>query len=175
MAKPPRKPPRAKAKVEAEPATPAPKPARKRPSTGNPRGRPAFKPSAVQKDQVELLAAVGTPYPIIAEELGISEDTLTRHFRVELDRGLARINARIGGGIASQALRGDGPSQRFWMKTRGGWKEGLQLEHSGPDGAPIQTSESFRPEDFSHLSIEKRKQLRRLLAEAEAGAVDAKE
>jgi hypothetical protein len=63
-------------------------------------GNPPFEPTAEQRKLVESHAAVGTPHELIAELIinpatnePISSDTLTRHFRKQLDQGLAKMNS----------------------------------------------------------------------------------
>jgi hypothetical protein len=141
-----------------------------RPGRGGGRiGNPPFVATDDQRASVEQLAAVGTPHWLIAEELRISEDTLTRHFGPELERGLMRINARIGSQVAKAALEGDKASRFFWLKTRGGWKERTVLEHTGENGAPIKHEVS--PEwDLSGLSRADLKALKELSQKARPDA-----
>lgn len=168
-------------KVQIAPSAPKPRSDRR----GTPKGKgvvaqnggrignPPFEPTAEQAKIVETHAAVGTPQWLVAEELGVSEDTLQRHFRKELDRGLLRINARIGAQIAKQALAGCRTSQIFWMKTRGGYKSAATLELGGIGGAPIQHAVSADV-DFSRLSREEKRALEALMIKAEAAGDDAK-
>jgi hypothetical protein len=103
-------------------------------------GQPPFKATDKQRELVLSHAACGTPRHIIADEIGISEDTLTRHFRKELDDGLPRANARLGGVLFKAAEKGDMRALEQWFDRRGGaeWKKKTALEHSGPNGAPIE-------------------------------------
>lgn len=141
-----------------------------RPGRGGGRiGNPPFVATDEQRATIEQLSAVGTPHWLIAEELRISEDTLTRHFPHELERGLMRINARIGSQVAKAALEGDKASRFFWLKTRGGWKERTVLEHTGENGAPIKHEVS--PEwDLNGLSRADLKELKKLSQKARPDA-----
>lgn len=132
-------------------------------------GNPPHEPTRENRRIVETHAAVGTPHWLIAEELNLSEDTLERHYRSELDRGLLKINARIGGRLAKAALDGCKTRQIFWMKTRAGWKDTSRLEHSGPNGAPIPHSAPIEA-DFSKLSREEKRTLEQLLSKAAEAA-----
>ena len=53
-------------------------------------GRPSFKPTATQRRSVEQMVSVGESHLTIARALGIDDDTLRKHFRTELDFGLAK-------------------------------------------------------------------------------------
>jgi hypothetical protein len=103
-------------------------------------GNPPFVPTDEQRAIVRTHAACGTPHWLIAE-VGftppISVDTLTRHFRNELDTGLLQVNSRMASLIAKQGLGGCRTSQRLWMTTRGGWSVKSTQEFTGPDGGPI--------------------------------------
>jgi hypothetical protein len=97
---------------------------------------------------VEHHAAIGTPHDQIAKLLMLSRNTLKRHYREELDLGLARAAAVVGGTLFAEAKRGNITAAIFWMKTRGGWRETAKFEHGGIDGKPIEV----RQLDASRLS-----------------------
>lgn len=100
-------------------------------------GQQPFEATDEQRSKVKMLVAVGTPQEIIAQMLGFSVDTLTRHFRHELDIGKAEANARIAGVLFNKAMKGDTTAAIFWMKTQGRWSEKVDMQHSGPDGGAI--------------------------------------
>lgn len=62
----------------------------------------------------------------VAAALGIEEKCLRRHYRDELDVGLAEANTAVAGNLFRIAT-GDGPgavtAAIFWLKTRAGWRE----------------------------------------------------
>lgn len=101
------------------------------------RGRPPHEPTDVTRRQVESLAGFGIPAPDIGRELGISDTTLRKHYRTELDSGVIKANARVAQALFQKAT-GNGPqcvtAQIFWLKTRAGWKETSVHEHTGKDG-----------------------------------------
>ncbi|UFW91043.1 hypothetical protein BjapCC829_21890 [Bradyrhizobium barranii] len=92
---------------------------------------------------VEVAAAVGTPHEDICLLItGISPKTLRKHFADELKRGMVKANVAVGGALYTLATS-KGPGQAtaaiYWTKTRMGWRETAQaIEHSGPDGKPIE-------------------------------------
>jgi hypothetical protein len=105
-----------------------------------------FEPTKEQRENVELLAAVGTVHPLIArmilKENGkpISTKTLTRHFKDELELGLAKANGIVGGKLFEMAISGNHDAcTMFWMKTRAGWRETnvQQNQHLDKDGNAI--------------------------------------
>lgn len=140
-------------------------------------GNPKFEPTDQMREQVLSHAAVGTPHPIIADQLGFSESTLTKYFQKELAQGLPTANATLGGVLYKGALAGDAKKLEMWFDRRGGpeWRKKSGVELSGPNGAPIRHEELSKPSDFAKLPIEKRRQLESLLREAEAVAGQADE
>jgi hypothetical protein len=94
----------------------------------------------------------------IARLLTIGLHTLKRHYREELDLGLARANAVVASTLFGQAKGGNVTAMIFWLKTRGGWRETTKLEHAGAPGAPIEIRSSL-----ADLTPEERDALRPIL------------
>ena len=86
-------------------------------------GTPPHEPTKAQRDTVVLHAMVGTPQEDIARVIGISDRTLRKYYRDELDLALAKANATIGGSLFNKAKNGDTSAQIFWLKTRAGFRE----------------------------------------------------
>lgn len=111
------------------------------------KGRPCFTPTDDQRRMVEAMTGYGIPQEDIARVVGTDHVTLRKHFRDELDIGIAKANSRVAEFLFEQATgqRGDGSqavtAAIFWMKTRGRWKETVATEHSGPDGKPIEITD----------------------------------
>lgn len=80
---------------------------------------------------VRALAAVGARHEDIAARLGISADSLTLHYRSELDEGRVDANAKVAQSLYQQALNGNVTAQIFWLKTRAQWRETTYHEVSG--------------------------------------------
>lgn len=118
------------------------------------RGPKAWEPTAAERSIVEHYVALGYTLDQIASLMDKSPDSLQRHCRKELDNGMLKVNAKIGGKLFQKAMSGDTSALIFWAKTRLGWKETRVNEHSGVDGAPIPMS--F---DLSGLTDEQLEQL----------------
>lgn len=74
-------------------------------------GRTEFAPTDEQREKVLVLRAGGMSQEAIAEAVGISVPTLTKHFSSELDRAtakvradvlMARYRAAMGGNVSAQ-------------------------------------------------------------------------
>tara|TARA_E500000318_G_C3495241_1_gene186112 strand:- start:71 stop:358 length:288 start_codon:yes stop_codon:yes gene_type:complete len=70
----------------------------------------------------------------IAKIIGVSEKTLRKHYREELELGRVKANATIGGALFNSAKEGNTAAQIFWLKTRAGWRETNRIEHGIDDG-----------------------------------------
>ena len=66
-------------------------------------GRPRHQVLATTRNEVYELSKVGTRYEDIATVLGFSEDTLTKYYREELDKGRIESNAIIAGTLFEKA------------------------------------------------------------------------
>ena len=100
-------------------------------------GRPRHQVLATTRNEVYELSKVGTRYEDIALVLGFSEDTLTKYYREELDKGRIESNAIIAGTLFEKAKQGDTASMMFWLKTRAQWSEKNTTELTGEGGQPI--------------------------------------
>lgn len=92
-------------------------------------------PTKAQRDTVSLHAMVGTPQEQIAQVISVDVKTLRKHYRSELDLALAKANATIGGSLFNKAKGGDTSAQIFWLKTRAGFKEKQDINHTSEDGS----------------------------------------
>lgn len=87
------------------------------------RGRPAHQPDDESREKVRMLAMVGTRQEDIARVMGMSVDSLARHYREELDLGKVEAVANVGRTVYQQAIAGNMTAAIFFLKTQGGWKE----------------------------------------------------
>lgn len=78
-------------------------------------GRPEFKPTSAQREQVEILVAARLSEQAIADAIGIAKMTLRKHFAAELYNGPAR-NAEILVAMFKTALAGNVTAQRAWLQ-----------------------------------------------------------
>jgi hypothetical protein len=101
------------------------------------KGTSRFKATDEQRKLVEQMAAFGVSQEQIAGVLGVSVDTIQRHFRKEIDTAATRANTRVAGALYKNAMEGNVSAQIFWMKTRGKWREVHDVEVSGKDGSGI--------------------------------------
>lgn len=105
-------------------------------------GRSTFKPTEDQKDLVMQLAAFGLRHTDIALFIknsngqSISEPTLLKNFKDELDTGKLKANVRVAQTLYKKAINGDTTSIIFWLKSQAGWKD-QRVELTGKDGKDL--------------------------------------
>lgn len=93
--------------------------------------------------EVERLAAQGLTQEQIALCLGISARAYQykkkddAEIAAAVKRGQARGISTVTNKLFELCEEGNLGAICFYMKTRGGWSEKQQVEHSGPDGGPI--------------------------------------
>lgn len=104
-------------------------------------------PTDELRAKVESLASFGIPQDQIAAHIGISKQTLRLYYREELDGAALRANANVAqflfhnaSGMALSDGSGTKPSDcvraaMFWCKTRMGWRETTNLDHTSSDGS----------------------------------------
>jgi hypothetical protein len=110
-------------------------------------GRPPFKPTGKQRDQVIAMSSNGVPHRQQASLIGCcSPKTLRKHFRDDLNIGKIQANAKVADALYQQALNGNVKAQTFWLKTAGGWRETgeVQVVSEGELGAIKLASEVAR-------------------------------
>jgi hypothetical protein len=95
-----------------------------------------FTPTDAQREKVAALASYGIPQADIAREVGVSDRTLRKRFRDELDLGTVRANALVAATCFSMARSGTNPAATFfWLKCRAGWRETVDLSLTARQGA----------------------------------------
>ena len=88
-------------------------------------------PDTKTRAEVGALVSFGNTQEQIAEHLGISVDTLNRHYREEIDNSVVRANAKVAAKLFRKATDGDDLSAMiFWLKTRGKWRTEDKQEKS---------------------------------------------
>ncbi len=89
-------------------------------------GRPRYEPTDKDRGTVVLMIGAGIAQPIIAQCIGITEKTLRRHYRSELDISYAKILAEIAGMLITKARNRDLAAQIFYLQTHG-WVKSERL------------------------------------------------
>ena len=109
-------------------------------------GRPSFEPTEEERKLVLALASYGIPQEamvlLITRPKGkaqlptpISQPTLRKHFRTELDTGEPSVIAKVADALVKTALDRKHPGHvvaaRFFLKARAGWRETDRVTHDG--------------------------------------------
>lgn len=102
-------------------------------------GRPPFVPTASQRQLVTVWRGTGIAPDDIARQIGISPQTLRKHFPDELEHGQTTLVSKMSAKVVSMALAGNPAMLKFYLASFGGdaWKDKKQLEMTGKDGAPL--------------------------------------
>ncbi|MER9965590.1 hypothetical protein [Mesorhizobium sp. M0060] len=98
------------------------------------RGRPAHEPTETSRRFVEALAGIAVSQAEIATALAITLPTLRKHYRAELDRGAARVEAKLVGHLLRLANGSDGTALRavmFALQARFGWSQYVPRPDAG--------------------------------------------
>lgn len=93
-------------------------------------------PTKELRNVVKYLSIAGQTQESIAALLQIDPKTLRKHYREQLDESLDMSIAYAVGKLMENVKKGDRASIFFFLKTRGGWKETMSHEVSGPGGGP---------------------------------------
>lgn len=100
------------------------------------------KPTSEAKAAVRSLSGFGIPQGEIAQHLGITEPTLRKHYREDLDAGMTTANVQVIKSLFDNATKFNNvAAQIFWAKVRCGWSETTNHQHSGINGEPIEVRE----------------------------------
>lgn len=131
------------------------------------RGRPGHVPTDVFRKQVLTFCGMGLTHSQIAMMLSISDETLRKYYREELDKGEAAMNLNVATNLYTMATGNDRNAVTaaiFWLKTRARWSETKRVEHTGADGGAIQTEISAKQTiDSRKLTPEQRQALREII------------
>lgn len=91
------------------------------------RGRPAWQPTAKDRETVRTLAGYGVTQDKIAAMLRITDRTLRKYCRDELDTGATEANAQVAQSMYRMAIRGPYSvrfqAAKFWLAARAGWRD----------------------------------------------------
>jgi len=78
--------------------------------------------------QVERMSACGLDESEIAYCMGLDITTLRTFYKEELDFGLARVTAMVGGAMIKSAMRGDTNAGQFILRSRARWVTPTKIE-----------------------------------------------
>lgn len=101
-----------------------------------PAGRPRKEITDEQIAQVEKLASVLNTAQL-ADFLGMCENTFLQRRKEDprideaYKKGKADAMAKVGASLLKQALAGNTTAQIFYLKTQAGWRDKVEVEHSG--------------------------------------------
>jgi hypothetical protein len=115
-------------------ANPSPyaKPPRRKP------GQKGYQPTDKDRATVKALIGYGSTQDETAAVLGISDVTLRKYFEREIQLAVIESNAAVAQSLFKMATRGNNVAAAiFWLKVRAGWKDPLQHEMYGANGAPL--------------------------------------
>jgi hypothetical protein len=112
-----------------------------------PGGRPPHIPTEAQKNLAKICSALGKPRRIAAELMGVSVNTLIRHYAKEWELGKDNVDVAVAGKLISAATspQHTGPTveaAKFWAETQMGWIKGSVLQVTGKDGGPVQIEDA---------------------------------
>ena len=108
-----------------------------------PIGRPPHKPTDVFRRQVLEFKGMGMTHDQIGKMIGVSDETLRKHYDYELNIADAKMNVNVANNLYTMATDPEHKSAVtaaiFWLKTRGGdpWREIKRTELTGKDGKPL--------------------------------------
>ena len=120
-------------------------------------GRPPFEPTDEQRKNVEIMVGLGIRQDSICalvrdrKDRPISEATLRKHFRKEIDQGAAKLHATIGNFMVATILGRDPPPgikpitepkvrasfAELFARGRMGWRDTMRSEMANADGKPL--------------------------------------
>ena len=84
------------------------------------------------------MASVGVQTKFIAAALEISEPTLIKHYRDEMNNARGKAHMQVGNSLFQKAIAGDTPSAIFYAKTQMGWKEPPKQINLNPPGDDLE-------------------------------------
>ena len=84
------------------------------------------------------MASVGVQTKFIAAALEISEPTLIKYYKDEMNNARGKAHMQVGNSLFQKAIAGDTPSAIFYAKTQMGWKEPPKQINLNPPGDDLE-------------------------------------
>ena len=99
-------------------------------------GQPQHVPTDKTRQMVQVLKANGNTHQVVAMVIGISDETLMKYYRKELDQGFDQVKSMVGAALVKSALGGNIGAIRYWLACRGGpeWKQRFDETAEGSGG-----------------------------------------
>lgn len=88
------------------------------------RGQPEYKRNDEHADLIQMLSAAGVTRELIARAIGISRNTMLKHYRDLLKDSKVIAVGRVAASLYRKCLNGNVTAQIFYLKTQGGWTAG---------------------------------------------------
>ena len=92
------------------------------------KGNPAHIKTEENCRFLEKMAGMGLTQKHAGYILGISEDTIQRHYKDEWARGKAKAHLKIASKLFDMAMSGNVACLTFWAKTQMGWREVQRID-----------------------------------------------
>ena len=122
-------------------------------------------PTEETRRQVCLCMTFGMTRAQIGLLLGVTDETIHKHYRKEVDVGKHGMTMNVANNLYNIATdpehKNAATAAIFWMKAQGGWREVVRTEVTGADGGALQIETS--PIDSRALSHDQRQALREIL------------
>jgi hypothetical protein len=116
-------------------------------------------PDDADRALVAQLASFGLPHDDIRKLIitrrgkPINQNTFTKHFAEELANGRLHANAKVAQSLFRKAISGNPACMIFWLKTRAGWREKMDIEVAGQGGGPMEVKHIGMDGVYAQLGI----------------------
>lgn len=98
-------------------------------------------PTKETRSLVKALTSFGIDQSAIAAKIGVSEPTLRKHYRDEIDTGTTDLVATVANKLFNRAMTEKGmpgvTAGIFILKARGKWRDAQVVEHTDANGGQI--------------------------------------
>jgi len=91
----------------------------------SPRGIPHHRPTSETRSTVKKMVLLGSTRAVIAGALGISPETLEKHYHDTLNYYQAHMLSNVAGKAYGMALKGNPHMVMFVLRTRAGWRDNV--------------------------------------------------
>jgi hypothetical protein len=89
-------------------------------------------PTKTSRLKVRLMKIAGIDNDMISATMGVSPELLAKHYKKDLETGLAECTALVAGKLVEKIRNGDNACIIFYLRTRGRWapKNELEITHT---------------------------------------------